>query len=65
MTPSPNPELRALSERLERDFQAYLAAGGEVDDCTGERRPLTTVTEYNGRAHSADRSARGGRAGRS
>jgi len=49
---------------IERDFQAYLAAGGKIDRCD-EARQLDTVTEYNGRVHSAQRSARGGRAGRS
>ncbi|MGE0209943.1 MAG: hypothetical protein AB7S42_12485 [Lysobacteraceae bacterium] len=63
MTPSPNPELRALSDMIERDINIYLAAGGKIDRCD-EARPLNTVTEYNGRAHSATRSARGGKAGR-
>ena len=61
---STDPALMASSAKIASDIEAFLASGGRIERLPTSGRPIKDVTQYNGREHDKDRSARGGKAGR-
>lgn len=54
----------AASVKIASDIDAFVASGGRIERLLVSGKPITDVTQYNGREHDKDRSARGGKAGR-
>lgn len=61
---SNDPALTSASAKIASDIEAFIASGGRIDRLPVSGMPITDVTQYNGREHDKDRSARGGKAGR-
>lgn len=61
---STDPAIAAASVNIAADIDAFLASGGRIERMPVSGRPIKDVTQYNGREHDKDRSARGGKAGR-
>ena len=61
---STDPSIAAASAKIASDIGAFLDSGGRIERLPTSGRPITDVTQYNGREHDKDRSARGGKAGR-
>ena len=61
---STDPSIAAASAKIAADIDAFIESGGRIERLPTSGSPITDVTQYNGREHDKDRSARGGKAGR-